>query len=52
MVHLFMNLLKMELFLVACRIYDIFKLDKVVDNIKTIRNNNIVRQYNIQKISK
>ena len=37
---------------VPCRIYDIFKLDKIVDNIKTIRNNNIVRQYNIQKISK
>ena len=37
---------------VPCKIYDIFKLDPAVDNKKTIRNNNVVRQYNIQKISK
>ena len=35
-----------------CRINEIFNLSTQVDNIKTIRNNNIVKQYNIQKISK
>ncbi|MBR3628623.1 MAG: glycosyltransferase family 39 protein [Elusimicrobia bacterium] len=35
-----------------CRIYEIFNLSPDVDNVKTIRNNNIARQYNIQKISK
>lgn len=37
---------------VPCKIYEVFKLDNNVDNKKTIRNNNIARQYNIQKISK
>ena len=35
-----------------CRIYEIFNLLPKIDNVKTIRNNNIVRQYNIQKISR
>ena len=35
-----------------CRIYEIFNLSPDIDNVKTIRNNNIARQYNIQKISK
>ena len=34
------------------KIDEIFILSSEIDNIKTIRNNNIVRQYNIQKISK
>lgn len=35
-----------------CKIYEIFNLSPEIDNIKTIRNNNVVRQYNIQKISR
>ena len=35
-----------------CRIDKIFNLSLDIDNIKTIRNNNIVRQYNVQKISR
>lgn len=37
---------------IPCKIYEIFSLESDIDNIKTIRNNNIARQYNIQKISK
>ncbi len=37
---------------IPCKIYEIFNLESDIDNIKTIRNNNIARQYNIQKISK
>ena len=35
-----------------CKIYEIFNLSPEIDNVKTIRNNNVVRQYNIQKISR
>ncbi|MBR4631988.1 MAG: glycosyltransferase family 39 protein [Elusimicrobia bacterium] len=35
-----------------CNIDEIFNLSSDTDNVKTIRNNNIARQYNIQKISK
>ena len=35
-----------------CRIDEIFNLSQEFDNIKTVRNKNVVRQYNIQKISR
>ncbi len=35
-----------------CRINDLFDLSTQVDSIETIRNNNVVKHYNIQKISR